>query len=116
MWLDAFLSVALVLVCIVASPVVATLGVPRSVVVTLGFAAIVCAVLLAGFGAITAIALMARMRTGEYHLPTRLRLPLPGPMRPAHIDGMSRRAVPGRDSRPDQSPGDIVPNGLDEAA
>jgi hypothetical protein len=82
MWLDAFLSVALVVVCVIASPVVATLGVPRDVVFALGLAAIGCAVLLAAFGAITAVLLMLRMRAGQYLLPADLRLPLPRPLRP----------------------------------
>jgi hypothetical protein len=82
MWLDAFLSVALVVVCVVASPVVATLGVPRSVLFALGVVAIVCAVLLAAFGAITAVLLMRRMQAGQYLLPSELRLPLPAPLRP----------------------------------
>src|SRR6478672_7492769 len=82
MWMDAFLSVAMVVVCIVATPVVATLGVPRMLYSALGIASIVCAVLLAAFGAITAVVLMVRMRGGNFLLPPRLRLPLPAPMRP----------------------------------
>lgn len=82
MWMDAFLSVALVVVSVIASPIVATVGVPQRIVFTLGLAAIVCAVLLAAFGAITAIVLMLRMRSGQYFLPADLRLPLPAPMRP----------------------------------
>jgi hypothetical protein len=82
MWLDAFLSVALVVVCALVSPVVATLGVPRSSIFALGVAAIVCAVLLAAFGAITAVLLMRRMQAGQYLLPPELRLPLPAPLRP----------------------------------
>ncbi len=83
MWMDAFLSVALVAVCIVAAPLVATLGVPDAFVLALGIMAIVCAALLAAFGAITAVALMIRMRSGQYLLPPRLRLPLPPGMRPS---------------------------------
>jgi hypothetical protein len=82
MWLDAFLSVALVVVCVLASPVVATVSMPRSVVFALGLAAIGCAVLLASFGAITAVLLMLRMQAGQYLLPADLRLPLPRPLRP----------------------------------
>ena len=82
MWSDAFLSVALVVVCVLACPILATLGVPRSVVFALGLAAIICAVLLAAFGAITAVLLMLRMRAGQYLLPADLRLPLPRPLRP----------------------------------
>src|SRR3954462_5400654 len=75
MWLDAFLSVALVVVCIVATPVLATLGVPGGVRFALGLSAIVCGVLLAAFGAITAVLLMMRMHGGDYFLPSQLRLP-----------------------------------------
>lgn len=82
MWMDAFLSVAMVVVCIVATPVVATLGVPHELQIAVGVASAVCAVLLAAFGAITAVVLMVRMRGGDFLLPSRLRLPLPGPMRP----------------------------------
>ncbi len=83
MWMDAFLSVAMVVIGVIASPIVATLGVPQRFVLALGLAAIVCAVLLAGFGAITAVLIMLRLRGGQYYLPEQLRLPLPGPMRPA---------------------------------
>jgi hypothetical protein len=82
MWMDAFLSVALVVVGVVASPIVATVGVPQRVLFGLGLAAIGSAVLLAAFGAITAILLMVRMHGGQYLLPAQLRLPLPPPMRP----------------------------------
>jgi hypothetical protein len=82
MWMDAFLSVAMVVVCIVAVPVVATVGVPSALRTAVGMASILCAVLLAAFGAVTAVVLMVRMRGGDFLLPPRLRLPLPGPMRP----------------------------------
>ncbi len=82
MWLDAFLSVAIVLVGVIASPIVATVGVPPGIVLGLGLAVIGCAALLAALGAITAVALMLRLRAGQYFLPVGLRLPLPGPMRP----------------------------------
>lgn len=82
MWMDAFLSVALVVVCVIASPIVATLGVPRGMLVALGLGAVVCAALLAAFGAITAALLMTRMHAGQYLLPVGLRLPLPSAMRP----------------------------------
>jgi hypothetical protein len=52
MWMDAFLSVALVVVCVIASPIVATVGVPQGIRFALGLAAIGSAVLLAAFGAI----------------------------------------------------------------
>ncbi|MGI8678866.1 MAG: hypothetical protein ACR2LX_09300 [Jatrophihabitans sp.] len=82
MWMDAFLSVALVVVGLIASPIVATIGVPERVLFSLGLASILCALLLAVFGAITAVVLMIRMQGGQYLLPTELRLPLPRPMRP----------------------------------
>jgi hypothetical protein len=85
MWMDAFLSVAMVVVGVVASPVVATVGVPAALVFALGVTAIVCAVLLAAFGAITAAVLMLRMSAGDYLLPADLRLPLPGFMRPTIV-------------------------------
>jgi hypothetical protein len=83
MWMDAFLSVALVVVGVIASPLVATFGVPQGVTFGLAVAAIVCAALLAAFGAITAVLISLRLRAGQYFLPADLRLPLPGPMRPA---------------------------------
>lgn len=82
MWLDAFLSVAVAVLAILASPVVAVLGLPQHVVFGLGIAAIVCALLLAGFGAVTGVVLMRRMAAGNYLLPERLHLPLPSGMRP----------------------------------
>lgn len=82
MWSDAFLSVALVAVGLVASPVVALLGMPRAILFPVAVATIACAVLLAAFGAITAVVLMARMRRGEFGLPARLWLPLPPGMQP----------------------------------
>lgn len=80
-WLDALLSALLVLLCVVASPVVATLGVPRGSGFVLAVALIGCAVLLAVLGAITAVLLNLRMRDGDYEL-SRVRLPLPAIMRP----------------------------------
>ena len=82
MWMDAFLSAAVVVVAVIASAVVAAFGVPRGMTFALGLAVIVCAVLLATFGAITGVLLMVRLRAGEYQLPAQLRLPLPAPMRP----------------------------------
>lgn len=82
MWMDAFLSVALVVVCVITSPIVAIVGVPPSIRFALGLAAMVCALLLASFGAITAALIMLRMRVGQYLLPLNLRLPLPSSMRP----------------------------------
>jgi uncharacterized membrane protein len=82
MWMDAFLSVAIAVVSMLAVPVVSTLGVPQGVVSWLGYSVLVSAVLLAAFGAITGVALMLRMRDGNYFLPARLRVPLPAGMRP----------------------------------
>ena len=82
MWLDAFLSAALAALCFVAAPVIATVGVPGGLVHAVCIAAVGLAVLLAALGAITFVALMRRMRTGEYLLPAGLRLPLPASMRP----------------------------------
>lgn len=82
MWLDAALSAALAVLGVVASPVVAVVGLPHGIVFGLGLAAIGCAVLLSSFGAITAALLVARIRAGHYQMPARLRLPLPGAMRP----------------------------------
>jgi len=82
MWMDAFLSAAVVVVAVIASAVVAAFGVPRGMTFALGLAVIVCAVLLATFGAITGVLLMVRLRAGEYLLPAQLRLPLPAPMQP----------------------------------
>lgn len=91
MWLDAFLSLAMVVAALLAVPLVAGLGVPRSIVRSVGMASIVCGVLLAAFGAITAVVLMVRMRRGDYFLPHNLRLPLPGPMRPSGVLSPSGR-------------------------
>lgn len=80
-WLDALLSALLMLLCVVASPMVATLGVPRGSGLVLAAALIGCAVVLAACGAITAVLLCFRMRSGGYEL-SRVRLPLPAFMRP----------------------------------
>lgn len=82
MWADAFLSVTIVAVGVVASPVVALLGVPPAIRFPIAVVTIVCAVLLAAFGAITAVVLMLRMHRGQYQLPARLWLPLPPGLRP----------------------------------
>ncbi|MGH3412912.1 MAG: hypothetical protein ACRDPH_07520 [Marmoricola sp.] len=86
MWLDALLSLAVALVCIVAVPVVALLGAPGNALEVLGPVAIGLAVVLAGCGAVTAVLLAIRMADGEYRLPPGLRLPLPAAMRPP-VDG-----------------------------
>ena len=82
MWLDAFLSVAMTLVCLLAAPLLATVDVPHRVAVAIGVTGFACAVPLAAFGAITGVLLMARMHRGVYGLPRGLRLPLPGLLRP----------------------------------
>ncbi len=82
MWMDAFLSAAVVVIGVIASPIVAMVGVPHGVTFSLGVAVIGLAILLAAFGAITGVLLMVRMHAGEYLLPARLRLPLPAAMRP----------------------------------
>ena len=100
MWLDAFLSLAMVIAAIVAVPVVAGVGVPHAIVRSVGIVSIVCGVLLAAFGAITAVVLMLRMRDGDFLLPRELRLPLPAPMRPAGVLPASGRH---QDERPGRS-------------
>lgn len=82
MWMDAFLSAAMVVVCTIAAPIVATVRVPSPVLFAVLLTSIVSAVLLAAFGAITAVLLMLRMSHGDYLLPSRLNLPLPAVMRP----------------------------------
>jgi hypothetical protein len=82
MWLDALLSAAVAVLCAIASPVVALLGLPAGVGTTFGVAAIACAGLLAACGAITGVLLMLRLRAGQYLLPVGLHLPLPSAMRP----------------------------------
>jgi hypothetical protein len=83
MWMDGFLSVALTAVGVLASPIVATLGVPAGFLFALALVTIASAVLLASFGAVTAVLIMLRLRAGQYFLPVNLRLPLPDGMRPA---------------------------------
>ena len=80
MWMDAFLSCAMVAVAVLASPLVATLGVPHEALFTI--ALVTCAVALAAFGAITGVVLMVRMHLGQYYLPEHLSLPLPPGLNP----------------------------------
>jgi hypothetical protein len=82
MWLDAFLSAAVAVLCALASPVVALLGLPSGTGPVFGVAAIGCAMLLAACGAVTGVLLMLRLQAGQYRLPAGLRLPLPAAMRP----------------------------------
>ena len=86
MWTDAFLSFAVAVLCMIASPVVALFGLPNSVLAALGVAAIGGAALLAACGAITAVLIMLRIRGGQYLLPSGLRLPIPAAMRPPLAD------------------------------
>lgn len=82
MWLDAFLSVTFVAAGLVAAPVLAVLHVAGTARLVIGLVALVAGVLLAGFGAVTAVVLALRMRRGDHTLPSRLWLPLPPAMRP----------------------------------
>jgi len=80
MWMDAFLSVAMVAVAFFASPLIATLGVPHEALFPVLL--LVCAIALAAFGAITGVVLMLRMHAGVYYLPEQLHLPLPAGLNP----------------------------------
>jgi hypothetical protein len=82
MWLDAFLSAAVAVLSLIASPIVAAVGLPHAAVMGVGLAAIISAAVLAACGAVTGVLLMLRMQAGQYALPMRLRLPLPAVMRP----------------------------------
>jgi hypothetical protein len=83
MWLDALLSVELVVVATIVSPILAIVGAAGPIRLALGLIALVWALLLAAFGAITGVVLMLRMRAGLYYLPAGLNLrPLPSGMRP----------------------------------
>lgn len=81
MWLDAFWSVAFVLLAPVVA-LAAALGTPSEIPQPIIVATFVSAVVLALCGAVTGVLLMARMQRGVYHLPEDLRLPLPAFMRP----------------------------------
>jgi hypothetical protein len=81
MWLDAFWSVAFVLLAL-AVALVASLGAPAEVPEPVVVATLVSAVVLALCGAVTGVLLMARMQREHYYLPDDLRLPLPAFMRP----------------------------------
>ena len=82
MWLDALLSLVVAVGCIVAIPVVATVGVPADARWALGLSAAVCAAVLAALGLITAVLIGERVSAGHYAVPENLRLPLPRFMRP----------------------------------
>jgi Na+/melibiose symporter-like transporter len=100
MWSDAFLSVAFVLLCMVAVPVVAAIGLSHRALETVGLAAVTCGVLLAAFGAVTAVTLMLRMRSGYFQLPPRLWLPLPPGMRPTEYERRRQADLRARVRRP----------------
>ncbi len=93
MWVDAVLSVAAVVLSIVAAPLVAVLGLPHAVLPAVGVIVIGSAVVLAGCGAVTAVALMMRMHHGAYLLPRDLQLPLPPGLKPTLV---THREVAGR--------------------
>lgn len=93
MWWDAFLSLAVALLAIVALPAVMFADVPRSVVIGVGVAAILAAVFLAGCGVVTAVLIGLRLRDGDDRLPEHLRLPLPRWMRPTLQDADRRRPL-----------------------
>ena len=86
MWWDAFLSLEVALLSIVALPAVMLADLPQSSVIGVGLAAIVAAIVLAACGVVTAVLIALRMRRGEDHLPASLRLPLPAWMRPTLQD------------------------------
>jgi len=86
MWWDAFLSLEVALLSIVALPAVVLADLPRSSVIGVGVVAILAAIVLAACGVVTAILIGIRLRLGEDLLPARLRLPLPGWMRPTLQD------------------------------
>ncbi|MGH3474670.1 MAG: hypothetical protein ACRDOT_07140 [Aeromicrobium sp.] len=87
MWLDALLSLVVAIGCIVAIPVVATIGVPADTRFALGVIAAVLAAVLAALGLITAVLIAERVSAGHYAVPENLRLPLPRFMRPTfHSD------------------------------
>ena len=83
---DAFLSLEAALLAIVALPIVMLADLPRSIADGVGVASIVSAIVLAACGIVTAILIGLRMRRGEDLLPSSLRLPLPGWMRPTLQD------------------------------
>lgn len=86
MWWDAFLSLVVALLAIVALPTVMLSDLPRSTVVSVGAATIVAAIFLAACGVVTAVLIGLRLRVGDDRLPARLQLPLPGFMRPTLQD------------------------------
>jgi hypothetical protein len=86
MWWDAFLSLEVALLSIVALPAVMLADLPRSSVFGVGLAAIIAAIVLAACGVVTAILIGLRLRLGEDRLPASLRLPLPAWMHPTLQD------------------------------
>jgi len=92
MWLDAFWSVAFVLLA-PAAALIAALEAPSGVPSALVVATLLSAAVLALCGAVTGVLLMARMNHGHYFLPDGLRLPLPAFMRPDLREGGDRLRV-----------------------
>ena len=82
MWVDAFLSLAAVLVSVAVVALAAAMPQAMDARGLVGVVVILSSVVLAACGAITGVALMLRMNHGDYAMPSNLRLPLPGPMRP----------------------------------
>ena len=82
MWLDAFLSFLVAVLCMVASPAIAVVGLPHRIVAGVGTASVAAAIVLAACGAVTGVAIMVRLRAGIVDLPSDLRLPIPAGMRP----------------------------------
>jgi hypothetical protein len=82
MWLDALLSLAVVLVCLFALPAIVMLDVSGGPATSIGITVIALSVLLAGLGSVTGVALALRMNAGDFTLPAHLRLPLPAPLHP----------------------------------
>lgn len=82
MWLDAFWSVAAVLVSVAGSVAVAVLGLPQEALGAVAATSLVAGVFLAATGAITGILLMLRLHAGHYFMPPSLKVPLPRGMHP----------------------------------
>jgi hypothetical protein len=86
MWWDAFLSLVVALLAVVALPAVVLSDLPRSTVIAVGVAAILAALVLAACGIVTALLIGLRLHHGNDQLPERLQLPLPAVMRPTLQD------------------------------
>ena len=82
MWLDAFWSVAAVLVSVVGSLAVGLLGLPHAAHLAVGLTSLVAAVFLGACGLVTGVLLMLRMNAGTYTMPRAMHVPLPRGMHP----------------------------------